>query len=283
MGKDRAIGIIGNGVVGRATHRIFGNLREVLIHDADESRSTHTLVEIAERCELIFLCLPTPPFSPPHGGLDCGVIDSICKDLHRKQIDPKSLNLVIRSTVPIGYTQKLADAWGMGFTHYPEFLTERTLEQDIHHPKNILVGVITSERIPSQSLLMDLLKKRYPNRSINISTAEESEAVKLFCNHFYASKVLLCNLYQQACERLGIYYQTVRKEMVLQGMINPQHTEVPGPDGQFGYGGKCLPKDHQQASLEICEAIDQSGDATIPARLFHTIQQLNKLLRGEAL
>lgn len=73
--------------------------------------------------------------------------------------------------------------------------------------------------------------------------ARESEATKVLCNAFYATKVQLFNEFYNIVRREGISYDTVRQLMVQQGWIHPMHTQVPGADGHLGVGGACLPKD----------------------------------------
>src|SRR6266702_3188083 len=67
--------------------------------------------------------------------------------------------------------------------------------------------------------------------------------VKLFTNGILATKVMFCNEVYQMCQKLGISYEDIRSIACLDERVGPSHTHVPGPDGDFGVGGHCLPKD----------------------------------------
>ena len=56
-------------------------------------------------------------------------------------------------------------------------------------------------------------------------------------------KVTYFNAIADYCRRMGAEYKRVHAGCLLSGYINDTHTHVPGPDGKFGYGGKCFPKD----------------------------------------
>ena len=74
-------------------------------------------------------------------------------------------------------------------------------------------------------------------------SSDESEAVKLFQNSFFAVKVAFWNECNQLASKLGLDWQVVMNAILADGRISPSHTNVPGPDGKYGFGGECLPKD----------------------------------------
>ena len=71
----------------------------------------------------------------------------------------------------------------------------------------------------------------------------EAEITKYCHNVFGAYKVTYFNAVFDYCRRMGVDWAKVHDGMLLSGYINDMHTYVPGPDGKFGYGGKCFPKD----------------------------------------
>ena len=74
-------------------------------------------------------------------------------------------------------------------------------------------------------------------------TSLEAEIAKYAHNDFGAVKVTYFNAIYDLCQKLGCDYKHVQNGVLLSGYINRTHTDVPGPDGKFGYGGKCFPKD----------------------------------------
>ena len=74
-------------------------------------------------------------------------------------------------------------------------------------------------------------------------TSREAEITKYTHNVFGALKVSYFNGIYNLCEQMGADYKKIQEGILLSGYINSPHTQVPGPDGQFGYGGKCFPKD----------------------------------------
>ena len=71
----------------------------------------------------------------------------------------------------------------------------------------------------------------------------EAELTKYMHNVFGAYKVTYFNACREYCEQMGADWRKVHTGVLLSGYINDTHTYVPGPDGKFGYGGKCFPKD----------------------------------------
>ena len=67
--------------------------------------------------------------------------------------------------------------------------------------------------------------------------------IKYFRNTFLSVKVSYCNEIYEYCKLKNINYETVRKIAATDKRIGLSHTEVPGPDGKFGFGGTCFPKD----------------------------------------
>ena len=79
--------------------------------------------------------------------------------------------------------------------------------------------------------------------SISIKS-KESELVKYFSNCFLASKVMIFNEMKSLCEKIeDIDYETIVFGVGMDGRIGRSHTSVPGPDGDYGFGGTCFPKD----------------------------------------
>lgn len=238
------IGIIGGGVVGQATARAFiEHVEEVRVVDLLRERSTHKLGE--ERgCDLNFICLPTPQ---TEGLLDCDLGFINC---YLNSIKGSWKNLVLRSTVPIGFTQRAKEMYALpNLIHSPEFLTARCSYTDAQLPSRNIIGGDDGGSGCVRTLY-DLYYHRFPSVPIFKMTSDESEAVKLFLNGFFATKVSYFNEVKTLAEALGLDWRKVMDGVMSDGRIAHSHVTVPGPDGKYGFGGTCLPKD--QANLIDC-------------------------------
>lgn len=225
------IGIIGNGVVGNATARCFMEHAEVRVFDTVAERRTHSGDEVLD-CDIIFVCVPE------------NILDHTF--VHVRSMEHCDKNFVIKSTCPIGTTRKLAEKYRLkNLVHSPEFLTARCAVTDAQLPARNIIGcdnwVVGRDSCCYE--LYSLYEKRFPGVPIYKMRSDESEAVKLFQNSFFAVKVAFFNEINELAVKLGLDWSTIRAAMLADGRIAHSHTQVPGPDGKYGFGGTCLPKD----------------------------------------
>lgn len=241
------IGIIGNGVVGNATARSYMEHAEVRVYDVIPEKATHSLGDVINS-DIVFICLPSPQESTGLG-CDTHLIENLFGVL-KNTID----NYVLKSTVPIGFTRRMGIKYGLpNLVHSPEFLTARCAVTDAQLPaRNIIGGPPGSGEC--YEVLENLYRKRFPGIQVIHMTSDESEAVKLFQNSFFAVKVAFFNEINQLADRLGLDWDTVREGMLTDGRIAHSHTTVPGPDGQYGFGGTCLPKDLANVTAILIDA-----------------------------
>ena len=245
------LGIVGNGVVGHATARVFMEHHEVLVYDILSGKATHKLGEVME-CDLVFLCLPTP-MDATSLAPDVSIIESFCA-AHRNRVTP----IAIRSTVPVGTTARLADVFNLpGLVHNPEFLTARCAVTDAHLPSRNIVG---GPQSAASVKFMRLYRDRFPGTPCLHMSSNDSEAVKYATNTFFAVKVALMNELRAFADKAGIKWENLLAGLLADGRIAYSHTKVPGPDGRRGFGGTCLPKDlagmiHQMEALGLSAAV----------------------------
>ena len=139
--------------------------------------------------------------------------------------------IFIRTTILPGTSELLSHKWGREIYFLPEFLTERTAYDDFCRQPMVFTG------------RTELLRRIFPGKESIEMTSLEAELAKYAHNVFGALKVTFFNGIKQIADRLGCDYRKVQQGVLQSGYINQPHTDVPGPDGQFGYGGKCFPKD----------------------------------------
>lgn len=241
------IGVIGGGVVGKATARCFMEQHEVRVFDIDPKKGTgHSILQTVAETDLCFVCLPTPQ---RENSLACNT--DYVEDFFREMAtDERELRakFVLRSTVPIGFTKRMVANYGLyNLVHSPEFLTARCSITDAQVPARNIVGLPSSFNAPE---LRKLYAERFPGTPCITMSSGESEAVKLFLNGFFAVKVAYFNEVRCLADALNLDWETVMQGVMSDGRIAHSHTQVPGPDGRFGFGGACLPKD--LANLQSC-------------------------------
>lgn len=228
------IGIVGAGVVGSATAKAWqGHCDEVRVYDQVNERRKNSLDQVLN-CDVVFVCLPTPQIDGGKG-IDSSIVADFFDEIPNKY---REVNFVIKSTTPIGFTRQLSE-WFPNVVHSPEFLTERTAVEDAANPRLSVIGMPNwkGKTIPHPSAR--LYWNRFPN--VTLMTSDNSEAMKLVMNSWFATKVAFWNEVRTMTDALKLDYNEIRDAIVDEGRVHSLHTQVPGPDSQFGFGGKCLP------------------------------------------
>ena len=242
------IGIVGNGFVGSSV--AFGFSPQcgcdgavVKIHDKDESKSLHSLEDVVNTSDYIFLSVPTP--SNRDGSISLDIIDKVFEDIDNA-LDYKKDNqpvILLRSTVTPGTTKKIQCKYPkMGIVFNPEFLTERSAKFDFINQSRFIVGGNWGDTQRVKHLYQWRFGKSIPVITTNYETAE---LIKYMNNCFFATKVSFLNEMYQIAEKCGANWEEAIEGFVRDGRIGHSHMNVPGPDGKFGFGGSCFPKDIQ--------------------------------------
>jgi len=251
------IGIIGNGFVGSSVAFGFspqtGCDAEVKIYDKDKSKSKNTLDEVVNDSDYIFLSVPTP--SNQDGSINLDILFSAFKDIDNV-IDYEQDNqpiIMIRSTVTPGTTSKIQGKYPrMNIVFNPEFLTERSAKFDFINQSRFIVGGTWGNTTRVEHLYKWRFGESTPVVRTNYQTAE---LIKYMNNCFFATKVSFLNEMYQIAEKCGANWEDAVDGFVRDGRIGHSHMNVPGPDGKFGFGGSCFPKDIQ-AMINFAESLD---------------------------
>jgi len=265
------LGIIGGGVVGRATARAFiEHVDEVRVYDILKERRTHDLLQTLAS-DLVFVCLPTP--MKVGGGCDVSALDDFFGSYQKSLVC-----FALRSTVPVGTTSRLRNQYRLlNLVHSPEFLTARCAVTDAQLPARNIIGdpwgVDATGNLAAEALY-NLYSQRFPGVPIHEMSSDESETVKLVLNSFFALKIAYWNTVKQFTDHLSLRWDKVMQGVLTDGRISYSHIQVPGPDGRPGFGGACLRKDLNNLLCCFVEA-DLSGD------LLRVTQDYNEFIRGE--
>ena len=92
-------------------------------------------------------------------------------------------------------------------------------------------------------MVRQLFENCFPNIPVYTMSSNESELVKYSANCFLATKVMFFNLVKLLSEKLDMKYENILDGVLSDPRIGSSHTKVPGPDGDYGFGGTCFPKD----------------------------------------
>ena len=233
------VGIIGQGFVGTAIFEGLRHYHNLFTYDIDASKCNSTLSEVIQECDIIFQCLPTPMRKT--GECDLSIVE---KSLYKVNILADAYEnekiVVIKSTVPPGTTEKLNDKFSnVTIIFSPEFLTEANYIEDFKNQTRIILG---GPR-PATTKVKTMFRKGFPRIPIIKTGFRTAEMVKYFLNNFLTVKVLFANEMYQICKNLNIDYDKVTEYSLYDTRIGNSHLAVPGPDGDYGVGGHCFPKD----------------------------------------
>ena len=235
------IGIVGQGFVGSALREGMKAAFKIETFDIDPSKEStcSNISELVDNCEIIFVCLPTP--MKQTGCCDTSIVETAICDINdaSRRLQKRTI-VVIKSTVEPGTTDRLNNSYAsVTVVFNPEFLTEANSFSDFKNQSRIIIGGLR----PASTKIKTLYRKAFPKTPIIKTSAKHAEMVKYFINCFLATKVSFANEMYQVCSRLGIDYDKVIEYALYDDRIGKSHLSAPGPDGSFGFGGHCFPKD----------------------------------------
>jgi UDPglucose 6-dehydrogenase len=235
------IGIVGQGYVGTAIKVGFEPHYKVETYDKHiDSKSTCSLSKLVVKSDVIFVCVPTP--MNQDGTCHTDIVESVVKEIDEITSVSSSIKptIVIKSTVPPGTTDMLHKKYkNIDVIFNPEFLTEINFIEDFKNQSRIILGGIRR----GTSLLRQVYSKVFPHATIVKTNAKYAETVKYFINCFLGTKVSFANEMKMLCDEIDIDYDKVVEYATYDERLGKSHWAVPGPDGELGFGGHCLPKD----------------------------------------
>jgi nucleotide sugar dehydrogenase len=239
MPQRKKIGIVGYGYVGKAMHRFFENHYEVRIYDPLLTRERSPLASTqaaVNECETAVVCVPTP--SGTDGRCDTTAVEATIGWLETPHI-------LLKSTVPVGTTDRLREATGKSIVFSPEYCGESSywspyaFHTEVKETPFFTFGGPPEETSKMVALYLPVTG---PVKVYRQTTAKAAEMAKYMANTFFATKITFFYELAGICHALGIDYHEVRELFLLDPRINPMHTGV--FEANFRpFSGKCLPKD----------------------------------------
>jgi nucleotide sugar dehydrogenase len=268
--SQATVGQVGYGFIGNAVVELFRPHCNVVVYDKVKTGGlaildgfpkngvtySSAIDGVVNDADVIFVAVPTP--MKPSGECHTEIVESVLQDIQnaaaKLQRDMGSFIVVIKSTVPPGFTAKMQERFALRILFSPEFLTEANAVRDFKTTNRVILGGdVEDARIVYkyfEGVWPDRLLETFdghPDGPVTIIQCESgvAEMVKLSTNVHLTARVMISNELYLICEKLGLKYDDVKMLTQLDRRIGTSHMNVPGPDGNLGYGGHCFVKDTQ--------------------------------------
>lgn len=257
------IAIIGLGFVGGAIYKSLGD-NQAHILAIDPAKGYNTGYKDIENFDAVFVCVPSPQNAD--GTADTSILESVLLGLALVKFKGVIISKV---TAPPDVYQRLQLSHP-NLVHAPEFLTAANAYDDYIHGKFAIIGGAVSAYRTEAERVIRLSQTGLV--SVVHCTIGEAALAKYTINSFLATKVVFMNEMARLASAGGMDWSKVSSAIRQDSRIGATHMQVPGPDGEYGFGGMCFPKD-TSALLKYAGATDSE------LSVLDTVVKKNLLIR----
>ena len=227
------IGIIGHDFVGSAIANALEMDAELFV--MDPAKGHNATYQDLMKCSGIFVCVPTP--QDDDGTCDTSILSGILNELHRRGYTGV---IISKCTAPPDWYEA-QNIQHPNLIHAPEFLTAANAVRDYASGEFAFIGGRVSAYVKEADRIIQLSQKHL--KRIQHCTIAEAAMAKYAINTFMATKVVFMNELEALCSKTGVDFNQVAYMVTQDRRIGSSHMQVPGPDGNYGFGGACFPKD----------------------------------------
>lgn len=266
------IGIVGYGYVGQAVREAHKHSDEILIKDPKYPDSVN--YTDLTKCDAIYVCVPSPAVDPglEDGRCDSSILELVLKELLFVLIN-KQIPIICKTTAPPSVYVRLQKQYP-NIVHVPEFLTAANNIRDYQNAEFWAMGgdskwIMEAKKIMQRGIRTSAFPANYV--SMPIQTAA---LFKYMMNSYLAMKVTFMNEFKQLADTQGSSWNDIQYLIKLDNRIGSTHTDVPGADGKYGWGGACFPKD-------IAAIITEANDKGLDFELMDRVESINKKHRNK--
>jgi UDPglucose 6-dehydrogenase len=237
------IGIVGHGYVGEAIAQSVMPPLEAIITDPAKG-FTAAYSDIKKECTAVFICVPSP--QDADGICDTSIIEEVLNNLQGY-----TGTIISKVTAPPKFYEEQSKKFP-NLVYIPEFLRASSHFTDFVNAKWIIVGGTVPAYQRDAVRICKILQPSVTN--VEYCGIGQAAFVKYSINSFLALKVVYMNELFQLSQEHDYEWKHLAYLIKMDERIGNSHTQVPGPDGHYGFGGACFPKD-TNALLKYAESL----------------------------